>query len=82
MSALRYYSSYDKNERTNLEMLDQYFDTLGLTGGVLLILGIGIVFFLLVAMVLEMRTRKAFPNRKKRGDDEGLFGFGDDDDDQ
>lgn len=80
MSGLRYYSCYGYAKGRD-HMLQQYFDTLGLTGGVLLILGIGIVVFLLVAIVLERRTRKAFPNRKKRSDDDGLFGFDDDDDD-
>lgn len=80
MSALRYYSTYD-NAKGQGTVLDQYFDTLGLTGGVLLIFGIGIVVFLIVAALLELRTRKAFPNRKKRSDDDGLFDFGNDEDD-
>lgn len=62
-------------------LIDQYFQTLGLTGGVLLILGVGILIFLLVAVFLEMRTRKAFPERKKRSSSDSLFSFGDDDDD-
>ena len=62
-------------------MLDQYFATLGLTGGVLLILGIGIVVFLLVAIVLEMRTRKAYPGRARRSDDDGFFSDDDDEED-
>lgn len=62
-------------------MLDQYFETLGLTGGVLVIFGIGIVIFLLVAVILELKTRKLFPDRKTKRGEGGLFDFDDEDED-
>lgn len=63
------------------KLLDQYFETLGLTGGVLVIFGIGIVIFLLVAVVLELKTRKLFPDRKTKRGEGGLFDFDDEDED-
>lgn len=61
-------------------MLDNYFNTLGLTWGVLLILGIGIVLFLIVAIILEHTTRKKFPERPADDDgDSGFLSFDDDD---
>ena len=60
-------------------MLEQYFETLGLTWGVLLILGIGIVVFLIVAIVLERATRKKFPERPAPDDDGAFLSFDDDD---
>lgn len=63
------------------KLLDQYFETLGLTGGVLVIFGIGIVIFLLVAVILELKTRKLFPDRKTKRGEGGLFDFDDEDED-
>ena len=60
-------------------MIDQFFDKFGNTGGVLLIIGIGILFFLIVAFILERQTRKKFPERPKSADDEDFFDFDDDD---
>ena len=61
-------------------MIDQYFDTFGITAGILIIVGVGLVLFLLIAFILERRTRILFPERQKRSDDESFFDFGDDDD--
>ena len=61
-------------------MIEQYFNTMGITNGTLIILGVGILIFLLIAILLEHRTRMIFPDRKKRDDDdEGLFDLFDDD---
>lgn len=46
-------------------MFDEYFNYFGLTGGVLIIIGIGLVLFLLIAMILERRTKLLFPERGK-----------------
>lgn len=48
-------------------MFDEYFAYFGLTGGVLLIIGIGLLIFLLVAIILERRTKLLFPERHKPG---------------
>lgn len=61
-------------------MIDQYFDTFGITAGILIIVGIGLVLFLLIAIILEHKTRILFPERQKRSDDESFFDFDDDDD--
>lgn len=64
-------------------MIEQYFNTMGITNGTLIILGVGILIFLLIAILLEHRTRMIFPDRKKRDDDdEGLFDLFDDDDEE
>ena len=62
-------------------MIEQYFDTFGITAGILIIVGVGLVLFLLIAIILERRTRILFPERQKRSDDESFFDFGDDDED-
>ena len=61
-------------------MIDQYFDTFGITAGILIIVGVGLVLFLLIAILLERRTRILFPERQKKSDDESFFDFGDEDD--
>lgn len=61
-------------------MIDQYFDTFGITAGILIIVGIGLVLFLLIAIILEHKTRILFPERQKRSDDESFFDLDDDDD--
>ena len=61
-------------------MIDQYFDTFGITAGILIIVGVGLVLFLLIAIILEHRTRILFPERQKKSDDESFFDFGDEDD--
>ncbi len=59
-------------------MFDAIFDKFGLVGGVGICMGVCFVAFLLVAVVLESRTRALFPEHgKKRGDD-GWLDFGDD----
>lgn len=66
----------------NGTILDSYFEQFGLTAGVLIILGIGILIFLVVAIIAERKTRILFPERKRKpGEDEGFFNFDDDDDD-
>ena len=61
-------------------MIDQYFDTFGITAGILIIVGVGLVLFLLIAIILERRTHILFPERQKKSDDESFFDFGDEDD--
>ena len=62
------------------EYVDKYFEYFGLTGGVLLILAVGIVLFLAIAFIAERKTKALFPDRKRRGDDDGgFFDFDDDD---
>ena len=41
--------------------------------GVLVLLGSGVVLFLLIAFLLEKRMRKQFYNHQKSEDDWGLF---------
>lgn len=63
-------------------ILDDFFNQFGLTTGVLIILGIGILIFLIIAIIAERKTRILFPDRKRRGNsDDGFFNFDDDDDD-
>ncbi len=65
-------------------MFDEYFAYFGLTGGVLLIIGIGLLIFLLVAIILERRTKLLFPERHKpasKSDDDFLSFDGDEDED-
>lgn len=65
-------------------MFDEYFAYFGLTGGVLLIIGIGLLIFLLVAIILERRTKLLFPERHKPASksDDGFLSFdGDEDED-
>ena len=63
-------------------LLNGYFEQFGLTAGVLIILGIGIVIFLIVALIAERKTRILFPDRKRRrGEDDSFFNFDDDEDD-
>lgn len=61
-------------------MLETYFDTVGLTGGILIVLLVGILIFLGVAVAMESKTRQLFPDRKKSKDEESFFDFGDDED--
>ena len=61
-------------------MIDQYFDTFGITAGILIVVGVGLVLFLLIAIILERRTRILFPERQKKSDGESFFDFGDEDD--
>ena len=62
-------------------ILNGLFDKFGLTGGVMIVLGAGLLIFLIVAIVAERKTRILFPDRKKRpGDDDGFLNFDDDDD--
>lgn len=66
----------------NGTILDSYFAQFGLTAGVLIILGIGILIFLVVAIIAERKTRILFPERKRKpGDDGSFFNFDDDDED-
>ncbi len=64
-------------------ILNGLFDSVGLTGGVLIILGVGILIFLIVAIVAERKTRVLFPDRKRRGssDSDSFLNFDDDEDD-
>lgn len=62
-------------------MIDEYFETVGLTAGVLIILGVGLLICFLIAAAMESRTRQLFPDRKKRKGDDDIFDFGDDDED-
>ncbi len=55
--------------------LDTYFNHFGLTAGVLIIVGIGILIFLIVAIIAERRTKVLFPNRPKKTDDDDRFSF-------
>ena len=59
-------------------MLEEYFGYFGLTGGVLIIIGIGLVLFLLIAVVLERRTKILFPERGKSRQDDDFLSFDDD----
>lgn len=63
-------------------VLNGLFDQVGLTGGVLIVLGVGILIFLIVAIVAERKTRILFPDRKRRGNsaDDGFLNFDDDED--
>ena len=63
-------------------MFDEYFAYFGLTGGVLLIIGIGLLIFLLVAIILERRTKLLFPERHKPASksDDDCLSFDDDED--
>lgn len=63
-------------------MFDEYFAYFGLTGGVLLIIGIGLLIFLLVAIILERRTKLLFPERHKPASksDDVFLSFDDDED--
>lgn len=55
-------------------MLDGYFEYFGLTGGVLLIIGAGLLLFLVIAVILERRTKMLFPEREKpKADDSSSF---------
>lgn len=60
-------------------MIDEFFNTFGLTGGVLIVLGVGIVLFLLIAIILERRTKILFPERAKEDDNDDFLSFDDDD---
>ena len=60
-------------------VIDNFFNTFGLTGGVLIILGVGILLFLLIAVVLERRTKILFPEREKEDDGDDFLSFDDDD---
>ena len=58
------------HERQAMNFLDKYFEYFGLTAGVLIIIGIGILIFLIVAIIAERRTKTLFPSRAKKTDDE------------
>lgn len=61
-------------------ILDDFFNQFGLTTGVLIILGVGILIFLIIAIIAERKTRILFPDRKRRGNsDDSFFNFDDDD---
>ena len=65
-------------------MFDEYFAYFGLTGGVLLIIGVGLLLFLLIAIILERRTKLLFPERhkpKSKTDDDFLSFDVDEDED-
>ena len=63
-------------------VLNGLFDKFGLTGGVMIVLGAGLLIFLIVAIVAERKTRILFPYRKKRpGESDGFLNFDDDDED-
>lgn len=59
-------------------MFDQYFNYFGLTQGVLIIIGAGLLLFLLIAIFLEHRTKVLFPDRKKPKSDDDFLSFDDD----
>lgn len=61
-------------------MLDEFFGYFGLTGGVLIILGAGILLFLLIAIILERRTKMLFPERGTQKQDDDFLSFDDDED--
>ena len=65
-------------------MFDEYFAYFGLTGGVLLIIGVGLLLFLLIAIILERRTKLLFPERQKpkAESDDDFLSFDDDEDDE
>ena len=65
-------------------MFDEYFAYFGLTGGVLLIIGVGLLLFLLIAIILERRTKLRFPERQKpkAESDDDFLSFDDDEDDE
>ena len=65
----------------DVDIVNQYFDFFGLTWGVLIVVGAGILIFLVVAIVLERRTKLIFPTRDG-GDDDFDFDFDDDEDEQ
>ncbi len=58
-----------------MNFLNQYFDHFGLTAGVLIIIGVGILIFLVVAIIAERRTKVLFPSRQKKEDDDDRFSF-------
>ena len=63
-------------------ILNSLFDKFGLTGGVMIVMGCGILIFLVVAMIAERKTRVLFPDRKKRpGESDGFLNFDDEDED-
>ncbi len=67
----------------DFDFINRYFDFFGLTWGVLIIIGVGVLVFLLVAVILERRTKLIFPNRAADGDDEDFdFDFEDDDEEE
>lgn len=65
-------------------MFDEYFAYFGLTGGVLLIIGVGLLLFLLIAIILERRTKLLFPEcqKPKAESDDDFLSFDDDEDDE
>ena len=67
-------------------MIDEFFSYFGLTYGVLIIIGVGLIVFLLIAMLLEHRTKILFPERSRPKDDKDLdddfLSFGNDDEDE
>ena len=65
-------------------MFDEYFAYIRLTGGVLLILLAGLHLYLLIAIILERRTKLLFPERQKpkAESDDDFLPFDDDEDDE
>jgi hypothetical protein len=63
-------------------MFDGFFDYFGLTGGVLIIIGAGLVLFLLVAVILEHRTKLLFPQRGQSEADDDFLSFDEDEEDE
>ena len=64
-----------------LIQLGGFFDWLfGTRTGVLCLIGRGIVLFLIIALILERRTKKMYFNHEKSPDDFSLFG--DDDEEE
>lgn len=63
-------------------MLEEYFGYFGLTGGVLLIIGVGLVLFLVIAVILEHRTKLLFPERGKGKSSDDFLSFDEDDEDE
>ena len=65
----------------NGTLLDSVIEQIGLTATILIVLGIGILIFLIVAIIAERKTRILFPERPKRPGEGGFLDFDDDDDD-
>ena len=63
-------------------MFDEFFNTFGLTAGVLIIIGVGLVLFLIIAVFLERRTKILFPERPKPKDSDDSLFFDDDEEDE
>ena len=58
----------------HVEAIGNFFNWLfGTRPGVFTLLGVGVLFFLLIAWLLERRMRKQFYNHEKSEDDWNLF---------